>query len=205
MNSSPHNNSRRLRGVGLGLLCLALVACEATPTRLSPTREGIKAPAGTIKVKEAVDGLVVGHRLMAAGEYELALKAYGRASAEHGFNADILSAIGSANLKLGRIGQAETFLRNAVKLDDQFAAAWNNLGVILSIQGKLREAERTFSLAFALDQGRSEEIRTNLTKVLAKIEDEEYIQAQEQQEYELVRRGNGRFLLLQTPNSDTEQ
>jgi hypothetical protein len=36
---------------------------------------------------------------MAAGEYELALKAYLRAAAEHGLNVDTLSAIGSANLR----------------------------------------------------------------------------------------------------------
>jgi hypothetical protein len=56
---------------------------------------------------ESVDGLIVGHRLMASDEPELALRAYYRAAGELGLNVDVLSALGSANLKLGRIGQAE--------------------------------------------------------------------------------------------------
>ena len=43
---------------------------------------------------------------MEAGEYELALKAYYRAGSEIGINSDVLSAIGSADLKLGRLNQA---------------------------------------------------------------------------------------------------
>ncbi len=46
-----------------------------------------------------IDGLLVGHRLMAAGEFELALNAYQRAAAQQGLNPDTLSAIGSANLR----------------------------------------------------------------------------------------------------------
>lgn len=185
-------------------LGLSLIACEDQQNALENQRVGLRAPAGTPKVKEAVDGLIVGHRLMAAGEYEIALKAYGRASQEHGFNADVLSALGAANLKLGRVGQAETFLRAAVEQDDSFAAAWNNLGVILSNQDKAKEAERTFRLAFALDSGRSDEIRANLNRAIAKLEDEQYVASKEKEKFELVRRGNGRFLLLQTPNLNDE-
>ena len=204
-NPSNSNRSTLISWVGFLFVVLTLSACETQQKSLDNQRVGLKAPVGTPKVKEAVDGLVVGHRLMAAGEYEIALKSYGRASQKHGFNADILSAIGAANLKLGRVGQAETFLRAAVKQDDKFAAAWNNLGVILSNQGKTKEAERTFRLAFALDSGRSDEIRANLNRAIAKINDEQYIQKKEKEKYELVRRGNGRFLLLQTPSLNVEQ
>jgi hypothetical protein len=41
-------------------------------------------PPGTDRAGSGVDGLTVGHRLMEAGEYELALKAYLRAAAEQG-------------------------------------------------------------------------------------------------------------------------
>ncbi len=68
----------------------------------------------------AVDGLVVGHRLMDAGEHELALQAYTRAAAEHGLTVDVISALGSANLGLGRLGQAEKLLRRAIKTDPPF-------------------------------------------------------------------------------------
>ena len=46
---------------------------------------------------------------MAAGQYELALDAYLRAAARDGFTIDTLSALGTANLRLGRLGQAEGF------------------------------------------------------------------------------------------------
>ena len=152
-------------------------------------------------IDEAVDGLVVGHRLMAAGQYELALRAYSRAANEHGLNADVLSALGSANLRLGRLGQAEELLRVAVEKDGRFVPAWNNLGVVLQAKGEYAEARGVFQLAYGLDNGNSEEIRANLTKTIAILENSSYGDSNEQEEFELVRRGNGRYLLLQTPNS----
>ncbi len=162
--------------------------------------KGIKAPKGTPKVTEAVDGLIVGHRLMAAGEYELALKAYQRAASEQGLTADTLSAMGSANLRLGRLKQSEELLRLAVAKDDRFVPAWNNLGVVLQNRGEYGEAKRVFQLAYGLDNGNSEEIRANLTKMIAILENSGYSSDNEPKKFELVRRGNGRYLLLQTPN-----
>jgi tetratricopeptide (TPR) repeat protein len=171
------------------------------PNLASPGK-GLYAPSvDSVHISEAVDGLIVGHRLMAAGEYELALQAYTRAAAEHGLTADVLSALGSANLKLGRLGQAEKLLRRAVEKDDKFVPAWNNLGVVLSSEGKLREAKRVFKLAYALDNGNSEEIRTNITKIIAKIKKSGYTAKHNNNDFELVRRGNGRYLLLKTAKS----
>lgn len=144
---------------------------------------------------EGVDGLLVGHRLMAAGEYELALKAYYRAAATEGATVDVLSAIGSANLKLGRLGQAEQILRRATEKDDRFVPAWNNLGVVLMEQGKPAEAARVFQLAYGLDSGQSDSIRENLKRALAKIEKPAYDPPQDSP-FKLVRRGAGEYLLL---------
>ena len=180
------------------LLAVSLLACEPAP--LKSLNNGPPPPPGTETVAEAVDGLIVGHRLMAAGEYELALKAYTRAAGDYGLNVDVLSAIGSANLKLGRLGQAKTMLELALEKDEKFVPAWNNLGVVLASQSKDGEAERVFRLAFALDSGNSAEIQSNLTKAIAKLDKTQYSVEQQQQEYELVRRGNGRYLLLSTPN-----
>lgn len=149
-------------------------------------------------VAEAVDGLVVGHRLMAAGEYDLALRAYYRASAENGVNVDILSAIGSANLRLGRVQQAEQVLRRALEQDETFIPAHNNLGVALGEQGKWGEAGLHFRNAFAFDSGRSPEIRKNLRLAIEKTKETGYTDV-EAHRLSLVRRGQGRFLLLETP------
>lgn len=181
---------------------LMLGACvPQAPSALAELRTGPTAPKGTIIITEAVDGLIVGHRLMAAGEYELALRAYTRGAAVHGLNADVLSALGSANLKLGRLGQAKKLLRRAVELDEKFVPAWNNLGVLLSNEGKYKEARRVFQLAYGLDSGNSEEIRENLTKIIAKDEKTSYTVKKQKNEFDLVRRGNGRYLLLKTASS----
>ncbi|WP_298360606.1 tetratricopeptide repeat protein [uncultured Litoreibacter sp.] len=156
------------------------------------------APTGSVGRAQSVDGLIVGHRLMAAGEYELAIKAYLRAAGEIGTTVDVLSALGSANLQLGRLGQAEDLLRKAVKKDETFVPAWNNLGVVLMERQKPGEASRVFQTAFALDSGNSDEIRQNLQRALAQIENPAYT-SEKSEAFDLVRRGNGRYLILATP------
>ena len=144
---------------------------------------------------EGVDGLTVGHRLMAAREYEAALSAYTRAAVTRGLDADSLSAIGSANLKLGRLGQAERYLRQALDRDERFVPAWNNLGVVLYTKEELGEAREAFRVAFALDNGQSEEIRENLRLLDARLANID-VEPVDDADFRLVRRGNGRYLLL---------
>lgn len=176
---------------------LALAAC--TDDRLSPLNSGPDAPRTVTRGATAsVDGLTVGHRLMEAGEFELAHKAYLRAAGEQGLTADVLSALGSANLRLGRLGQAEDMLRRAIEQDETFAAAWNNLGVVLMERGQVAEAARVFRIAFALDSGESADIRENLRSALAQVNNPAYT-AEQNQEYDLVRRGGGQYRILSTP------
>ena len=153
-------------------------------------------PYGADPRATGADPLLVGHRLMAAGEYELALKAYYGAAGEHGVNVDTLSAVGSANLKLGRLGQAEKILRRAVEADPTFVPAQNNLGVVLMEQGKAGEARRVFEQAYALDSGQSDSIRENLKRAIAMTETNVYSPTEEQGEFQLVRREKGRYVLL---------
>jgi cytochrome c-type biogenesis protein CcmH/NrfG len=178
----------------LGLV-FALAACESSQGILSNNRVGVAPPSGTEQVTEAVDGLIVGHRLMAAGEFDLALTAYTRAVRTHGLNVDVLSAIGSANLRLGRLNQAEKFLQSAVEKDPTFVAAWNNLGVIQINTGQYIAAKSSFRRAFALDNGNSDEIRANLLLANDLVRTSS-AEIPEEFNFLLVRRGNGRYLLL---------
>ena len=184
---------------------VGLAACQ--PTTGPGIGPGIGAPGGftpdglspaAVSRGEDVDGLLVGHRLMAGGEFDLALRAYYRAMAQNGPSADALSAIGSANLRLGRLGQAEQMLRRALAMEPEFVPALNNLGVVLIERREWGQAAHMFRLAFALDSGRSEEIRENLRLALSKLENSGYT-AENNEDFALVRRGNGRFLLLATP------
>lgn len=153
-------------------------------------------PYGIDARGEAVDGLTVGHRLMEAGEYELALKAYYRAAASEGATVDTLSAIGSANLALGRLGQAEQILRRATEEEPTFVPALNNLGVVLMERGKTAEARLIFQQAFAQDSGQTDSIRENLMRAIAATEAVVYDPAEEEGKFRLVRRDKGRYVLL---------
>ena len=177
-------------------ISLILVMAACTQGGFDASNDPVGAPG--VAGESDVDGLIVGHRLMAAGEYELALRAYTRAAAQQGLNVDTLSALGSANLRLGRLGQAERLLRRATDEAPGFPAAWNNLGVVLMERGEYAEAALVFRRAFATDNGNSEQIRQNLTAALAILDDPGYDPDQENQ-FKLVRRGAGDFVLLSTP------
>jgi tetratricopeptide (TPR) repeat protein len=174
-------------------LCAALLAGCTPASGVSRN-----APFGVDARGKGVDGMTVGHRLMEAGEYDLALKAYLRGAGEVGINADVLSSIGSANLQLGRLGQAEAILRRALELDPEFVPALNNLGVVLMEQDNYGEARVMFQKAFALDSGETDSIRENLMLAIAKSEATVYdpIQEQEKGGFRLVRQEKGKFVLL---------
>jgi tetratricopeptide (TPR) repeat protein len=178
-----------------GLLCLVLgVAALAACTPSGTVSRNL--PYGADARGEGIDGLIVGHRLMEAGEYELALKAYYRAAGERGVNIDTLSAIGSANLALGRLGQAERMLRLALDEDPSFVPALNNLGVALMEAGKLGEARATFQQAFQQDSGQTDSIRENLKLAIAATEAGVYDEQPEENGFRLVRREKGKYVLL---------
>lgn len=195
------NRRSLLRVVFIGpLLGLALAACSAggfSALRGDRPPESVYAP-GVNQRAEAVDGIEVGHRLIAAGQYELAIKSFNRAALDHGLTGEILSALGSANLGLGRLGQAETLLRRAVEKDAAEPEVWNNLGVVLMESGQTAEAEQIFRKAYALDNGESDAIRDNLRLALAKTEKSVITEVNEDN-YKLVRRGSGDYLIRPTP------
>jgi len=182
-------------GAALGLVGLGLVAACAAPGPAA-LEDGPYAPGVDVR-KPAVDGLEVGARLIEAGEYELALDAYTRAALDHGMSADVLTGVGTANLGLGRLGQAEGFLRRAVDAAPDWPEAWNNLGVLLMEKGETSEAQAVFRKAYALDNGESDSIRENLRLALAKSEDSGHT-ALQNEEFKLVRR-DGVALLQKTP------
>ncbi|MCG7625650.1 MULTISPECIES: tetratricopeptide repeat protein [unclassified Epibacterium] len=180
---------------------LALVAaCVSAPARnsLSLTDDqGVWAP-GVNPTKDAVNGLDVGHRLMAAGQYELAIDAFNRAALNEGLTPEVLSSLGTANLGLGRLGQAEDLLRRAVRDAPEWPEALNNLGVVLMEQGKHAEAEQILRRAYALDNGESDAIRDNLRLALENLDNPGHTAATGE-EFKLVRRGGGVYRIQTTP------
>ena len=151
--------------------------------------------------KQAEDGLVVGHRLMDAGEYELALDAFNRAALDQGLTPEVLSSMGSANLGLGRLGQAEELLRRAIKAAPDWPEALNNLGVVLMERGKTPEAAQILRRAYALDNGESDAIRDNLRRALEKLEYSAHSDPQNESrsDFTLMRQGGGSYRIGRNP------
>lgn len=177
-----------IRALAALLLASSLSACLG-----GQSRDPANPFAPTVDTHaEAVDGLTVGHRLMEAKEYQLALEAYTRAINEKGLTAEVLVALGSANLALGRLNQSEKLLRRAVKADPEWPEAWNNLGVLLMETGKTGEAAKVFEKAYALDNGENDSIRDNLRLALAKLENTSY-GPEEEKDFRLIRYGNSSY------------
>ncbi|KIN60266.1 hypothetical protein Z945_1234 [Sulfitobacter noctilucae] len=185
------DDRRRLAGALVLTATFGLAACS--PGGFSAAGDQVYAP-GVDQRATAEDGIDVGHRLIAAGQYELAIKSFNRAALASGIDVDVLSGLGSANLGLGRLGQAETLLRRAVKEDAAEPEVWNNLGVVLMERGKTHEAEQVFKRAYALDNGESDAIRDNLRLALAKSENSDTLIVDDDN-YKLVRRGGGDYLI----------
>lgn len=177
------------------LAIAALAGCNAFSPRLDPGIEGLSAPGSIGELQDGLDALVVGDRLMDAGQHELALRAYYRAGVEDGLTVDVITAIGAANLALGRLGQAEDQFRAALQREQDFVPALNNLGAVLMEQGEYGEARRIFEQAFALNSGQSETIRENLRLAIARMENQVYVEDIEQNRPGLIRRGGGRYTL----------
>lgn len=162
---------RRWRAAWRAALVLSCLAgCGGPGLNRSPG--GVYAPG--VAPGEGADPIETGHRMMSAGEYQLALDAYMRAAAREGLTPDTLAGMGTANLRLGRLGQAETQLREAVEADPTFVPAWNNLGVLLMEEKEYGEASEVFRRAYAADSGSSDTIRDNLRLALARMEDPFY-------------------------------
>ena len=122
--------------------------------------------------------LAEGDLRMAERDYLAALRAYERATVELGLTAETLTALGSANLRLARLNQAEDLLRQAIALDPRSVEAHNALGIVRMERGDYGEARRLFEIAYSLDHGESATIRENLRSAMAAMDQRHYGVAQ---------------------------
>ncbi len=190
--------SRLGRATALLLLPLSLAACSSGGLGASVftplPANTLDAPGVDLRA-DGADNLETGHRLIAAGQHELAIRSFNRAAIDRGaVDAEILSGLGTANLGLGRLGQAEQLLRRAVERDATQPEIWNNLGVVLMERGKNADATQIFRKAFALDNGESVSIRDNLRLALEKTENSD-TNIPDTNDYKLVRRGSSDYLI----------
>lgn len=185
------------RGIWIAVVLATTAACTQGADEATRLAGPDLTPPGIADQGHSVDPMIVGDRLLRSGEPELALRAYSRAGQSRGFTPEVMLAVASSNLALGRLNQAERQLREILEVEPNNAGAWNNLGVVLMERQEYGEAKRVFERAFALDSGQSPEIRENLRIALAKMEKPEY--NDDQTAFTLVRAGQGVFHLTQTP------
>lgn len=146
----------------LALLLLLPMLAGGCGTGLAVRTDGDPLrPPGLAEGPAEVDPMIVGDRLLAAGEAELALDSYVRAAAgPAGPTPAIRHAMARADIALGRLRQARSLLREVVELEPRNAAARNDLGVVLLELGEAGEAHAMFRSAYALQP--LPEIRDNL-------------------------------------------
>ena len=201
-------NRHTSRCVAILAIVIGLAACEET-SGFSDFEEQVFAPGVDLKAAEDetdAQAVEIGHRLIAAGEYELAIDAFNRAALARGtLDAELLSGYGTANLGLGRLGQAESLLRRAIEAEGAEPVDYNNLGVVLMEKGETAEAIQIFKTGFALSNGESAAIGDNLRLALAKSEKSATTDPEESSEFKLVRRGASDYLIRQNPAAPLEQ
>jgi tetratricopeptide (TPR) repeat protein len=93
---------------------------------------------------------VRGSLQIADGDYRLAEDSL-RRSLERQRQPMALNDLGWLLVQRGAFDEAETLVREALVVNDQQAAVWDTLGVMLMRTGRLEEAEAAFSRAIALD------------------------------------------------------
>lgn len=88
--------------------------------------------------------------LVSMEEYEKAERALNQLQEDDYKDSALHFFLGNIHLVRGDIDRAAEELREAVMLDDTAAAACNNLGVALAVQGRENEARQSFEMARAL-------------------------------------------------------
>ncbi|MCK0169291.1 tetratricopeptide repeat protein [Jannaschia sp. S6380] len=170
---------------------MALAGCAGDVAERGLVADDPLAAPGSAGGTDLVDPLIVGDRLLDAGEPELALASYLRAAGgTEGMTPTVMHAMARANIAMGRLHQAERLLRDVVEAEPRNARALNNLGVVLLELDRTGEAHRVFRTAFALQP--SPEIRDNLRVSGAKMENAIYPEPADDA-FTLTRRTNGSY------------
>ena len=150
-----------LRMVGAILTLGALGACASSvagPIPDAPEKTKAERAIG----REGDTYLIIGKRLIDAGEYDLAIDAFERSILIEGVSAAAMTGAGIAAEKRGLISMASRYFERARELAPESELANNNLGVVLYRLREYYRARQAFQAAFALSDGRNELALRNL-------------------------------------------
>jgi Flp pilus assembly protein TadD len=107
---------------------------------------------------------LLGNRLLAAREPDLAMKAYLTSMNVEGISAEAMTGAGIAAQQQGLLTSARRYFEQARRLAPDSATVHNNLGVVLYMLKEYYPARNAFRTAYALSGGRSEMAERNLNR-----------------------------------------
>lgn len=107
------------------------------------------APPTADMKKEASARMQMGVTYLEQRNLPAAMRELTRAAELDPGNPEIDMTLGLAYQARGDLGKAEEYLRSAIRKDPDYAAARNNLGNVLGLQGKSEEAIREYEKAVA--------------------------------------------------------
>ncbi|HUF55768.1 MAG TPA: tetratricopeptide repeat protein [Thermohalobaculum sp.] len=135
-----------------------LAGCASSGVTLPPVED----PAERALAQRGDTWLVLGKRLLAAGEHDLAMEAFERSLVAEGPSAQAMTGAGLAAEAQGLLTMAARYFEKARDLAPDSVVAHNNLGVVLFRLGEPYQARQAFQAAFALSDGASPMALQNL-------------------------------------------
>lgn len=152
MAHPPRRPARRLP-LALAPLALALLSgCATPPSKAPPWRIDPLARVSDPR-DEAQAHYLVGRYEDGSRRWEAAARAYAKAVAAHPGHVDALNALGVATARLGRLEEAERWLRHAQDIAPRRADVLANLGLVLLRQRRDEAAWQVLQAARGLDPG----------------------------------------------------
>ncbi len=97
--------------------------------------------------REASTRLGIGVGYLGEGKPSLALKELLKAEKLDGSDPRIKNALGLTYMALGDLKKAEEYFREAIELRDDYSEAYNNLGLLLSREGRSEDAIKAYEKA----------------------------------------------------------
>ena len=156
-----------LHPVALLFASLAVSGCAplgAVPSDSVPVAATLLEAPVTVEPRRAETYLSVGKRLLAAGEPDLAIKAFLRSINNEGVSAQAMTGAGIGYQRQGLLTTARRYFEQATRLAPNSTITHNNLGVVLYKLKEYYPARNEFRSAFALSNGTSEMAERNLNR-----------------------------------------
>jgi len=153
-----------------GLLRAALVAFVLLSSACMLSSDGT-APevSAQAEPQQPASYLSRGKYLLAAGEPDLAMRAFTTAMSVDGISVEAMTGAGIAAQQQGLLVSAQRYFEHARKLAPDSVSVHNNLGVVLYMRKEYYSAQEAFQTAYALSSGTSETAERNLNWTEAMI------------------------------------